>query len=68
MDINEAKRLTGFIAIEFIEFVDPGDNCEKCECISEQLYWRSCDPFSQDGEYFCGKCVTKEATENARFN
>jgi len=65
MEINEAKRLTGFVNCEF---VDSGDNCEKCECIPEQLYCRSCDPFSQDCEYFCGQCVTKEATENARFN
>lgn len=61
MEVNEAMRLTGFVPCEGENNLD---ECDRCDGIPQQLYWRSVDPFSQDGEYFCGQCVTKEAEAN----
>ncbi len=65
MDVNQAKKLTGF---SNCNFGPSGDPCEQCDKEQVQLYFRSCDPFSNDGEYFCAGCLIKEAEENARYN
>lgn len=62
--LDDALRMTGFSKCKFGPDSEP---CEKCETPQKQLYWRSVDPYSQDGEYFCDDCVVSEAEENARY-
>jgi len=62
--LSDAMRMTGFIKCSF----DPSDDeCEECGEPGKQHYWRSTDPFSMDGEYFCADCVQVEASANARY-
>lgn len=60
-ELDVALKATGFVACEFPPDEDP---CECCKKTGVQLYWRSCDPFSQDGRYHCAQCVIDEHVAN----
>lgn len=45
---------------EICEFGEDETSCDGCGQIMRQLFWRSVDIFSQDGEYYCFSCMVKE--------
>lgn len=62
--LADALTFTGYVICEFPPDVDP---CEKCGCNEQQLYFRSVDVFSQDGEYSCADCVIEEYKSNLEW-
>lgn len=65
MELDQALKATGF---EKCQFGPDSDPCESCHTPKKQLYFRSGGyEHPNDGEYFCGACVKKEADENALY-
>ena len=58
-------NLNGFVICDF----SPDE--QECECCNKpnlQLYWRSTDPFSSDGEYYCLDCIKSEQRVNDEYD
>lgn len=45
---------------QICDFEPDSDPCESCGEAQKQLYFRRTDHFSDDGEYYCLDCVSKE--------
>ena len=62
--VGHACRMTGF---RICTFGPDSEECDSCNAPGRQLYFHSTDPYSHDGDYFCGPCVIQEAESNPRY-
>jgi uncharacterized protein CbrC (UPF0167 family) len=66
----EPKTFGKYLSVAGFEaclFPPDSTECDNCNKDQVQLYWRSTDSFSQDGEYFCEACIVAEGNANIKY-
>jgi len=62
---KEEKTENGFFLCEWDNRQEQ-DQCEKCHCVPNKIYYRRTSTDCEDGEYWCLNCVNSEIKDNER--